>query len=182
MIGVNKRVREHEPTLRGIEVIVITLWIVFASISVHQINKQIRQVNTQITQNNKSISLLEEQNNLQDLAIKKAKRFEEIKLLNEVSKSFEEEPYTSMLEDFRTKNPDLKDKYSPLQVKNLLNKFEYLARLWEENEFKENDIRVNFARAIEIICETKYLVWENWIINQQGWYWWVKKLCQKRWE
>jgi len=172
----NDWIQSHEWIMRGIEVIWIIWWIIVALLSMSQINHQISQIQQQIDQWAK-------QNNISELAYEKWKRFEEIKLLQEISLYFETEPNRSILEFMRTKNSEKLSQYWDFAIVDMLNKFEYLAWIWEENEFKDSDIDVNFEHLIVIICNNPFATWPNWIINLYwpSWYSWVRKLCDKWW-
>lgn len=181
--NINSRIKSNEWIMRGIEVFAIAIWIFFAMCSLSQVSKQIKQIQVQINQWNENMKYMSEQNEIAKTSYEKWKRFEEIKLLQEVSKYFEIEPNRSILEFIRTKNSEQLSQYWDKTILDMLDKFEYLAWLSEENEFKDNDIRVNFETPISIVCSNNFIMWEKWLINKYAkWrYWWLKKLCSKRW-
>lgn len=188
-LEINKWSEQNLWLLRFIEVIAIIVGVLFATYSMYQVKTQIIQTWDQIDQIqqqidlwNSGLNLTLEQNKIANNTYEKWKRFEEIKLLQEVSQYFETEPNRSILEDMRIRSENMST-YWDIAIKDLLDKFEYLAWLIEENGFKDNDIRVNFAGSIEIICESNFVTWPQWIMNTYApWgYWGVKKLCRKRW-
>lgn len=69
-----------------------------------------------------------------------------------------QEPNGRILEDYRKKNQELKNnKYSELQIIELLNNIENIYIAYEHGTIDDKDIKENFLRAIRIVCDSPYL-------------------------
>lgn len=190
--NINKFASKYKELFRLIEVFWVVVWIFFVFRSFGQVQEQIEQTNESIElvklqmkadayQTQTALEEAKEQNEIAESAYVKWKRFEEIRLLQEVSQYLETTPYDTIINDLRTKNDEMRQwKYTPYQIDRMLDVFIYLNYLIEENSFTEKDISVNFDWAIKVVCNSHYIMDPvDWVI-QLKWKNSVKELCKKR--